>query len=272
MHATSRESLAGLRARFERATSSWPAEQVQQVAGELAAMGRLLAGQLALRRALANPAAAQDDRSTLLETVLGGKVSGTALQVANDAVRNSWSVPSDLVDTLLELSNEAYLVGAEKDGIIDDVEDQLFRFGRILDASGELEQALGQRGVPVEQRLQLLDGLIGDRVQPVTRTLLDGVLRSGRSASILAGVEDLVELAARRRSRSVAVVSAPTELTQQQQDRLAATLATVYGRPIAVSVTVDPALLGGLKVQVGDDIIDGSVADKLAELKRRFAG
>jgi F-type H+-transporting ATPase subunit delta len=203
--------------------------------------------------------------------LVGGKVSDEALQAASATVSASWSVPGDLVDAILELSHEGSLIGAEKDGVIDDVEDQLFRFGRILDANGDLEQALGQRSVPVENRLALLDGLIGDRVQPVTRSLLDGVLRIPRSSSMYASVDQLVDLAARRRSRSVAIVTAPVPLTAEQEQRLANTLARIYGRQIAISVDVDRSVLGGLHIKVGDDEIDGTMAGRLEQASRRFA-
>jgi len=83
---------------------------------------------------------------------------------------------------------------------------------------------------------------------------------------------ELVELAATRRQRYVAYVTAPGPLTEQQETRLAATLARIYGRTVSLQVAVDPQLLGGLVVRVNDEVIDGSVLSRLSTIRQRLAG
>jgi F-type H+-transporting ATPase subunit delta len=70
----------------------------------------------------------------------------------------------------------------------------------------------------------------------------------------------------------VAYVTAPAPLTEEQERRLTASLFRVYGRPVSLQVAVDPGLLGGLVVRVNDEVIDGSVAGRLASVRRRLVG
>lgn len=272
MQATSRESLVDFRAELDQVVIGQDARQSYDLADELFSVAQLLSTQIGLRRALGDAAAEGETKVDLANRVLTGKISDPALQLVVAAVSLSWSVPGDLIDALIEISRQSALAGAETDGSIDDVEDEMFRFGRILQANGGLEQSLGQGSVGVEQRMELLHNLIGNKVTPVTARLLQGAITAPRGQSVFGTVEGLVDLAARRRARSVAIVTAPTELTDKQQQRLADSLSRIYGRNIAISVNVDRSVIGGLKVQVGDDLIDGTVAHRLNQARRRFAG
>jgi len=161
---------------------------------------------------------------------------------------------------------------AERAGTLDDVEDQLFRFGRVLAAEPGLRLALEDPMAPADRKVALLDRLIGDRVDPATRQLLEQAVRAPRGRGSERTVTELVELAAARRERYVAYVTAPAPLTEQQERRLATALARIYGRQASLQVTVDPQLLGGLVVRVNDEIIDGSVLSRLTGLRQRMTG
>lgn len=272
MQATSRDSLAALQSEVEQSLAPLDTSDAAQASRDLAQVSRLLVTEPAARRALTDPSAQADSRTRLAERLFGGRIGAAARDQVVRAANADWSTTGDLVDAINDVSQLAAFIAAEKDGSFGAVEEDLFRFGRVLDANGELEQALSDRSAPLERRDQLLGGLIDGKISPIAADLLHDVLANPRGTSMFSGVQRLVEAAAARRRRSVAVVKSPVSLTGAQEERLASSLARIYGREIAVSVDVDPAVQGGLRVQVGDDVIDGSVAGRIDDIQRRFAG
>ena len=270
--AASRESLAGATESLDALIDRSTATDLGALADQLAAVTGLLDREAVLRRSLADPAAEPDRRAGLFDRVLGGRLDVRTVELLRPLVRQRWSSPWDLADAVETLSRRAALGVAERSGTLDDVEDQLFRFGRIIGAEPRLRQALEDRAAPVDVRMALLDRLVGDRVDPTTRRLLDQAVSAPRGRSVQRATEELVELAAARRERYVAYVTAPAALTAQQETRLARALARVYGRTVSLRVAVDPELLGGLVVRVNDEVIDGSVLSRLAGLRQRLAG
>jgi F-type H+-transporting ATPase subunit delta len=114
--------------------------------------------------------------------------------------------------------------------------------------------------------------LLSGRVSPVTEQLLRNVLTGAHVGSAETAIERLSEAASRRRGQSVARVTSAVALTSEQEQRLTDVLGRIYGRTMGLQVTVDPSVLGGLVVQVGDEVIDGSIAHRLEAAGRRLAG
>src|SRR5262249_22104779 len=137
---------------------------------------------------------------------------------------------------------------------------------------GELERLLSDSAAPVEGKLELLRSLAARKVDRTTEKLAEALVAYPRGRRAVEGLEELADLAARRRERSVAHVTSVVALTEAQQERLAATLQRIYSRPIALHIEVDPDLLGGLVIKVGDEVIDGSAAGRIDALRRRLAG
>jgi len=187
-------------------------------------------------------------------------------------VRSRWSQSRDLVDALEELADTADLTAAEKDGTLDDVEDELFRFGRIISANTELRAALTDRAASTAAKIELLHRLLGGRAAQVTERLVTRLVTAPRGRSLESGLESLSKLAAERRDRLVAVVTSAVPLSDPQKQRLGAALAKLYGRRMHLNIDVDPEVLGGIRVQVGDEVINGSIADRIEDAGRRLAG
>jgi len=241
------------------------------IARELYAVADLLTEQPRLRRTLADPASPAAGRSGLIGRLLQGKVSAPALEVVQQAVALRWSSPWDLVDALETSGDEVLLAAAEGDNALDEVEDQLFRMERILDAQSDLSALLDESVVPADRRVRLLDDVVGGKVHPVTQALLEHAVASQRKPTAVLAIDALIEAAAARRNRSLARVVAATELTDDQQARLSRVLSEIYGRSVDVRYAVDPAIRGGLMVRVGDEIIDGTVATRLIRIRAEFA-
>jgi F-type H+-transporting ATPase subunit delta len=268
LQATSRDSLAGVAERLEGRIAPLSAGERQQLGEQLYAVTRLLSAERTLRRALSDPAIPAEQRKRLAESVLSGKISSVALETVGDLVSARWSGPADLVEAAESLARQALLAAAEKQRALDGVEDQLFRFGRILDREPELTSLLSDTDVPADKRVALLDEVLGDKVYPVTAALLRETVRTPRGRYLDVTAEELADLAAARRDRSVARVRTAVGLSDAQEQRLTGTLTRLYGRDMSLQVELDESLLGGMVIRVGDEVVDGSVAGKLAAARR----
>lgn len=268
----SRESLATARGRLDEVIGQASTAALRTLSGELFAVLGVLARERVLRRHLADPATPEAKRRRLADTLFGGKVSDQTMQTLNGLVSSRWSTGRDLVDAVEELATQSGLAMAERDDALEDVEDELFRFARVLAAEPGLRELLADELQPVDSRLSLLDSLVADKVRPITLELLRQTVRVPRGRSLDAVVERLAARAAERRGRSVALVTAATPLTAEQERRLVETLSNIYRRPVSVQVELDPGLLGGLVIKVGGELIDGSVATRLAAARQKLAG
>ena len=268
LQAASRESLASATDRLDAYVDSAKGADLQRLGDELFAVTRLLVEQRSLRRLLADPSSPEEARTGLVDRLLGQQLAALSLDVAHGLVAARWSRPGDLVSAFEALTRQALLAVAEKDGSLDDVEDELFRFGRVLNREHELGSLLADTATPADGRIALLDRLIEGKVAPVTAALLRQSVQLPRDRHLDVVSEELAELAAARRDRSVARVTTPVALSTEQEQKLTDSLTRLYGRPISLQVELDPRLLGGLVVQVGGEVIDGSVASKLAAARR----
>lgn len=156
---------------------------------------------------------------------------------------------------------------ARAEGNLDEVEDELFRFARSLEANDQLRNALTDELVPVARRQALVEDLLGPRASPTTTALISFVVAAGRGRDLPEIVARLVERAAGEKDRTLAEVRTAVPLTADQQARLAAALANATGRQVELKVIVDPSVLGGLVAQVGDTVIDGTVRAGLDQLR-----
>jgi F-type H+-transporting ATPase subunit delta len=241
------------------------------IAAELYAVADLLTGQPRLRRTLGDPATSADGRAGLVESLLSGKVGKQALQLVASAVRLRWSSPWDLTDAIEDAGDTALFAAADKQKSLDQVEDDLFRLERILDSEGDVAALLDEFTVDAERRTGLLDTLVADKVTTETLALLRHAVASQRKRNITLAIDDLLAKAAARRNRSIARVISAVPLSDAQQQRLAAVLSEMYGRAISVRVALDPDVVGGLVVHVGDEVIDGSIATRFAQARAALA-
>ncbi len=268
MQPASRAALAAARERLEGRIGGAGVEDLGVLGDDVGSVAAVLGEQPVIRRHLADPAAPEQARRKMVEALFGGKVSQASLQVLGDVVSSRWSRPVDLVDGIEELGWQALLALAERDTSLDDVEDELFRFGRILNAQPQLATLLGDETAPAARRLELLGTVLADRTHTLTRRLLEQAVRAPRRRPLEEIVEGLVDRVAARRERSVAHVTAAGRLSRQQEQRLLDVLTRIYRRPISLKVDLDPELLGGLVIRVGDEVIDGSVAARLGQARQ----
>lgn len=267
MRSSSREALGNLSDRFTTIAKDLDNNALSKLSSELVSVGQLLDKEAVVTRYLTVPAEDAAPRVRLLERLVSGKVADATLDVLRAAVSERWSANADLVDAIEHVSRQALLEVAERDGKVDEVEDQLFRFSRVLDAQPRLSILLGDYVVPAEQRVALLRKVLDSasgRVNPVVQSLLTQTIEllSGQSAE--EAIQFLAEVAVARRGEVIAQVSAAAELSDAQRTRLAEVLGRIYSHPVTVHLQVDPELLGGLLIAVADEVIDGTLSSRLA--------
>ncbi|MGW0708877.1 F0F1 ATP synthase subunit delta [Streptomyces sp. NPDC002643] len=269
-HGASREAAAAATERLDALTDATSVD-AGRLADELAAVTALLDREVSLRRVLTDPAQAGEAKADLAGRILGGQIGGETADLVAGLVRSRWSQSRDLVDVLEELANLADLTAAQRAGTLDDVEDELFRFGRIVSSNTELRAALTDRAAGTTAKGELLRSLLGGRAKATTERLVTRLVTAPRGRSLESGLESLSKLAAERRNRMVAVVTSAVPLSDTQKQRLGAALAKLYGRQMHLNLDVDPEVVGGIRVQVGDELINGSIADRLEDAGRRLA-
>lgn len=273
--------------------------RIAAVASDLAEMSRLLIGSEALREIVTDGSIAAQTRAAVLEDLLGPKVSPEALAPFVFAVLSERApeLPKTLerLVEIAEVESARATVGEppgeepptgrsgayerirgygerifelETDGSnVDEIEDELFRLARLAERSTALRQALADASAPVDRRVAVLADLLANKVTPATILLASYVLRAGRTRDFVGALDYLVEIAAAERGRRVADVRSAVELDASERERLAAALSRIMRRQVELRVRVDLSLLGGVRISVGDTVIDGTVRHRLEQLR-----
>lgn len=268
MRGASRASLAAAKERLAAVAGT---AHDGDLGDELFAVTTLLDGEPALLRSLSDSARDAQARTALLDELLGGKVSPATLDVLTGMVSARWSAPVDLADAVEQLAVLAIVEAADGDGQLDDLEDELFRFSRVVNAHSDLRAVLSNPFVAAERKRELLDELLGGKVTAQTLQLIMQAAIRPRGRSLDASLAEYARLAAQRRARLVAEVHVAVGLTAEQRGRLAAALAAAYGHDVHLNVVLDPEVIGGMSIRTGDELIDGSLATRLGSLRRRLA-
>ncbi|HEX3841070.1 MAG TPA: ATP synthase F1 subunit delta [Acidimicrobiales bacterium] len=274
-----------------------------QAADELAAVSSLVDGNNELTLALDDGSVPAPARRAVLDDLLDGKVLPEVRRVVNRAVT---VVPASEVTAALHwLTHQGAAVAARvADGTveadasllgrlasrnrvagyaaavfemvetnqIEEIEDQLFRFARTVESNPALRTALGDRDLPATLRQEVVTDLLGGKGNPATVRLVAYSVKAGRARDIVGTLDALVEAAARARGWRVARVVSSDEVADAQRQGLSEALGRLAGNPVELQVTVDPSLLGGVVVQLGDLLVDGSARHRLDQLTEHLLG
>jgi F-type H+-transporting ATPase subunit delta len=275
MRGTSRASLIAAKERLSAALSGGPASGGpalgNQIGDELFAVTSLLDRDPGLCRALSDPSRDAPARAELARTLLSGKIADATLDLVVGLVSGRWSDPGDLANATEQLAVLAVAEAADSQGELDELEDELFRFGRVVQANPSLRAALSNQFVAAEPKRELVLALIDGKVTAAARRLMTQAAAEPRGRSLDAGLEVYASLAAELRERLVAEVHVAVPLSEDQRARLAAALVAAYGHEVHLNVVLDPQVVGGMSVRIGDELINGSVASRLNDLRRRLA-
>lgn len=266
MRSASRHALTDLSDRFSTIAKSLDNRALSAVSAELVSVAKMLEREMVVTRYLTVPAEDAAPRVRLLERLVSGKVADPTLDVLSAAVSERWSANADLVDAIEHVSRQALLEVAEREDQVDEVEDQLFRFSRILDAQPRLAILLGDYAAPAEGRIALLNKVLDSSsgsVNKIGAALLSQTVELLRGEPAEEAMKFLAEVAVARRGEVVAQVGAAAEPSDAQRTRLTEVLSRIYGHPVTVQLEIDPELLGGLLISVGDEVVDGTLSSRL---------
>ncbi len=227
-----------------------------------------------LRRALTDPSRTGEDKAVLVDQLVAGRVSPEASSVVRDLVMERWAGVRDLGDALEQIAATVVIAVAEQgDGAqgLDRLENELFSFTQVVASNHALQRALSESQATDESKVELALKLVPG-ASPAGALLITQAVRAPRGLKPAALVERFLELVAARQQRWIANVSVTQPLLPKQLERLEAGLNAMYGRELKVNITVDPSLIGGVRVSVGDEMVDSTVITRLSELRRKLAG
>lgn len=252
---------------LDRVTDELPTSST--LAPNLFAVVDALASQPELRRALTDPGTPSEARKSIAGRLFEGQLGPDAVHVVAEAAALRWSGAGAFAEALERQAVRAELNAAASDDKLDEVEDELFRFSRLVAGDRGLREALADRSRKLPDRQQLVARLLQGRAHEATVLLAQRAV-AARERTFDATVEHYLEAAAALRNRAVATVRVAHELDPEQHRRLQDALSNQVGRPVAMHVVVDPKVLGGVRVELGDELIEGTVAGRLEDARRRF--
>ena len=272
MKAASREAQAKVSEKLDQLiqNSDNAVAVAMNVGAELFLIVNQLDGERALRIAVADNSVESSQRTGIMRDVFSAKVADPTLEVLLAAAEQEWSTPREFRTGLVNLGRRAIARGAEKDGKLEQVETELYQLANVLEREKDLTQLLSDRTAASEKKRGLLANVIYGKVTMFTEALALQVIGRPRHNP----VDDLVELSsefAGMRGKTVARVATAEELSDSQRGVLAQKLEKIYGREMAIHSEVDPSLLGGVTIRVGDELIDGSTRGKLQRLRADMA-
>lgn len=236
-------------------------------AGELFTVARVVGESGQLSGALADPAAPAGLREQVVATVFG-TLSDTTRQVLSAAVGQRWSDADGLVSGIEELAIRAAAIAEPTI----DIEGELFSFLRVIAANPDLELALGTRLGDDDAKGALVEKLIGGTASSPTTLIVSSLARQPRGRRIRQLLSRAMKIVSAQGDRIVATVQTATALSAAQRTRLGDALAARYDGQVSINEVIDPTVVGGLRVQIADDVIDGSISARLADLRQKLAG
>jgi F-type H+-transporting ATPase subunit delta len=245
-------------------------EETGALGADLFALAAVLRAQPALRRALTDVSTPVEARVGLVRNVFEGKVGAPALDLLVDAAERRWLSSRDLPEALEQVGVSAVVRSAGKRDA-GRLADELFTIAQLVEENADLRTALSDPVRSVNDKRTMLRALLDGRVLPATMVLVDQAL-AGTHRSFHAAVTDYQRVAAATYGEGVARVNVAQELTAEQLTRLNDALSRQYDRPIHLNVEIDPDVLGGMRVEIGDDVIDGTVAARLDQVRRKLVG
>lgn len=229
-----------------------------------------LEGSPSLRRAMTDPGTPEESRRNLVHGLLDGKVAKPTAELVAQGAAMRWAGGRTFAAALERQAVRALMEQADAKGQLEEVEDELFRFARTVDSSPELRNSLSDRSAALDRRRDLVADLLRGKVSDTTITLAQRAV-GARERTFSHTLEGYIALAAQRKNRVIATVRVARPITVAQAERIRLALGRQVGREVALQVVVDPAVIGGVRVELGDEVVEGTVGNRLQEARRLFS-
>ena len=235
---------------------------------QLLSAGRAIEGSAQLRGLLADPSLEGAEKAGLVARIFG-TLDPTASKLLLDIAETRWSNADDLLDGIEQIGIRAIAGSAGSSAAIDT---ELFEFSRAVSSNSDLELALADKLGDPAAKAALVDRLLAKKVSPSTAAIVRHLVQSPRGRRIGALLSGAASIVADEAGRLLATVTTAVPLSAAQQKRLVGALAVRYGRQPRLNIVIDPTVIGGLRVQLGDEVVDGTVASRLSDLRLQLAG
>ena len=268
---SSRQSLVAARTALDAAVKGASAAAASELSSHLFAAADLFAGNTSLRRAITDPARDKAAKAALVKELFTKSTGTLAVSIISELAGLRWSATKDLVYATEQLAIEAEASAANINNELARVEDELFETSRLVADTFELRKALVSTGSS-DAKAALIADVLGKKASTSTIKLASALVASLRGRSIEAAFADYLFGLANRRNRLIAIVRTATALTEAQTKRLATVLEQKVGQPIRINVQIDPTILGGVSIKFADELVDGSVVNRLANAGRALVG
>jgi F-type H+-transporting ATPase subunit delta len=268
---SSRQSLVVLREALDKTISGLSSSDCAAISQDLFVSLHAIDSSVALRRAFTDPARDAAAKSELLSDLFGGKLGAKAQSLLAQAVALRWSTSGQMVDALEQIAVEAEASAANIAGELDRVHDEIFAFNRTLVENPELRQAFNTRADSYERKVDLLKTIFGSKFSAHTVTLIAHAFAGQRGRHIERTIVAYSHAVTERLNRVNAHVRTAIALTDAQKKKLNEALTKYIGQTVHLNVEVDPSVLGGLSIRFEDEIIDGTIINRLAEAGRALA-
>ena len=265
---TSRASVLTLRKALTDAVSKQSANDAATFASELFTILTVLSSSVGLRRALTDNSRDKSAKADLISNLFGKNIKSEAQALLATAASLRWSSPAELADAVEQLAVEAQSAAAEKSNEQESLENELFDFARVLIANPDLRQALNTSADSDEGKLALLDAVVKGKYASSTLTLLQKVVILRRGRSIDATLAAYSHYVSTRNNRLIAHVKSAVAISDDQLKKLVAALSKQMGKDVHVNVEIDPKVLGGISIRYADDVIDGTIFNRLVQAGR----
>jgi F-type H+-transporting ATPase subunit delta len=271
---------------------SLDATALATVAADLTRLEQTILGRSDLRAVLSDTSIAGVARGRILHDLLDGKLDETTLRLA---VYAATAAPAQEVDhSIAELAVAAQVlqatgefvhatlgllaarkrVGGFADALLEgldagdfaQIEGDLFSWARAVEENQDLRRLLLDRDAALEARVGLTKQLLANKVSPVTLRLACYVIEGGRPRDVVGTLDFLVDYVAKARNWRVARVYTARALDESSQSELVGSLTSLTGGNVELQIAEDPALLGGVLVEVGDLRLDATTRGRLGAL------
>ena len=266
---SSRQSLLAARTALDAAVKGVDAQAASTLSAELFFAADVLGSNISVRRALTDSSRDGAAKGALIKDLLASKVGKATVGLLTDLSALRWSGAKDLVQVIEQLAIEAEATAANISGDLDRVENEMFVVSTTISNSSELRKAL--KSDADVAKAQLVAELLKNASSSTTK-LVSQMVNAWRGRSIESAFADFQWALAARRNRVIALVRIAAPMSQAQQDRLEAALNKQVGQPVRMNIEIDPAVLGGVSVKFADEMVDGSVSNRLAGAARALAG
>lgn len=272
MRASSRASLATALTQLDAALQA-DVKIVAPVSEELFSLADMIWESPRLSRSLTDTARKSAEKQALAKDLFKKSLNKVTLEIVSTMAGGRWAKDEDFATACRLLARHLLLQGAYKEGKLEDVEKEIFAVFQLLQTERELRAALTDSRLRSEQsRIDLVNRLFAKKLDPISLRLVEDVVATSKAGRLLANLRAICDDAAAIRSRGMATITTAAPLSDAQLERVAKALRKSRGQDMVINVVIDPTVIGGMKIRYGDEVVDGSISNRIVQTRRQLVG